>query len=98
MLLRQHRLECFPDEYVVPLLGFLLHGLLKGLDAIPTVSGGEDLDIEVTCYLENQLPYIRLNGIVQPIFKLVNKQNTVASIGESQGDTERTIHAIAEAI
>ena len=48
-------------------------GLLKGFDTIPAMGGCKHLDIETTCNLENKLPYIRLDRVVETIFKLVDE-------------------------
>src|ERR1035437_7127356 len=71
-------------------------GFLESFHGVPTVGGSKHLHVEEFGEAEDASPDVRLHGVVQPVFKLVNEQKAIFGVDEGQHDAKEAIEPVAK--
>ena len=71
---------------------------LKAPDAIPTVRGRKNLNLEFLRQPKDQIPDLGMNFVVQPVFQFIDQQNAISRIRQRKEDFKQTQDPIAETL
>ena len=66
--------------------------------AITAVGGRQHLHVVLVCGAQDHPPEAPLDGVVEPVLRLVDDQEAVAAVGQGQRGGEQARDAVAEAL